>query len=579
MSIIRILKKFRLILSRHQKVRIIELAVLMIIGGFMEMLSVALILPFAEAVANPRDVAAKPYVKIICQILHLDNYRDFLVFLAVLMAFVYIVKNAFFVFQMGIQNRFVWNNMFAIQQRLLRSYLSRPYEYYLGINSGEILRIIENDTSEAFYLLTFLLGLFSEAAVSVILVSTIFLISPGVTLGMAVMLLGIVMVILKVIRPVLRQSGIANQAAYANMKQWLLQAIQGIKELKIMRKEQFFEDNFEKSGNVYVKTLYKSGVLSLIPKFTIEAAAMSAFFLTVAFMIYSGTQLESLVPILSGIAVAAIRLLPAANRISYNMANISFREPMLDKLMESLNDIYDSDKGGWQENSGGLITSGFLEASLHDVSYCYPKGKEKILDMANMTIRRGQSVGIIGASGAGKTTMVDVFLGLLQPQNGKVFVNGINIEEDMDGWLSKIGYIPQTIFILDGNVRENVAFGITEEQIDDEAVWKALKEAALDEFVHSQPEGLSTPLGERGIRLSGGQRQRIGIARALYNNPEILFFDEATSALDHETETEIMHSIDRLHGYKTMIIIAHRLSTIENCDIIYRIQEGKVLEA
>ena len=191
-------------------------------------------------------------------------------------------------------------------------------------------------------------------------------------------------------------------------------------------------------------------------------------------------------------------------------------------------------------------------------------------------IQKGQSVGIVGTSGAGKTTLVDILLGLLQPQEGRVLVNDVDIKEDMSGWLSRIGYIPQTIFILDGDIRANVAFGIEPDRIDDEAVWRALKEAALDEFVHSLPEGLSTQLGERGVRLSGGQRQRIGIARALYHNPEILFFDEATSALDNETETAIINSINQLQGFKTLIIIAHRLSTIAGCDVVYRVEDGKV---
>lgn len=185
-------------------------------------------------------------------------------------------------------------------------------------------------------------------------------------------------------------------------------------------------------------------------------------------------------------------------------------------------------------------------------------------------------MGVVGASGAGKTTAVDILLGLLKPQKGKVLIDGTDISLDMDGWLSEIGYIPQFIFMLDGDIRENVAFGVPEGEIDDDKVWEALEEAALAEFVKSLPDGLNTQIGERGLRLSGGQRQRIGIARALYSDPSILFFDEATSALDNETEAAIMDSINHLHGTKTMVIIAHRLTTIEGCDIVYRVEDGKI---
>ena len=576
MSIISVLKKFSLILSRHQKVRIAELIVLMIIGGFVEMLSVALIVPFTEAVMNPDSISSISYVIMICQIFHLDSHRMFLVFLAILMALVYIIKNVFLLFQMNIQQRFVYHNRFRMQQKLLKSYLSRPYEYYLNINSGEVLRIVGSDTREAFTLLASLLMLFAELVVSITLIGTVFVIAPGVTLGMAVLLLFMMFVLMKIIRPILSKAGISNQIAYSSMNQWLLQSIQGIKELKILRKEHFFEHNFEKNGHIYVKTSYKRDTLGLVPRFAIEAAAMSSFFLVIAFMIYRSVQLDTLVPVLSSVAVASVRLLPSVNRISQSMADISFREPMLDKVIESLQDVSACEKEEELKKAEEPIICEVSKLSLSHTTYHYPKSQVNVLDDASMVIQKGQSVGIVGTSGAGKTTLVDILLGLLQPQEGRVLVNDVDIKEDMSGWLSRIGYIPQTIFILDGDIRANVAFGIEPDRIDDEAVWRALKEAALDEFVHSLPEGLSTQLGERGVRLSGGQRQRIGIARALYHNPEILFFDEATSALDNETETAIINSINQLQGFKTLIIIAHRLSTIAGCDVVYRVEDGKV---
>lgn len=576
MTAIRILKKFRLILSRHQKVRILELALIMIFGAFLEMLSVSLILPFMEAVMNPDKTMANALVKWVCGIFGIGSAKTFLVFLGLLLACIYVFKNVFLLWQMRTQNRFVFNNRFMVQQRLLHNYLSRPYEYFLGVDSGEVLRVINEDTAQTFNLLSDLLSLFSELVVSTVLIVTAFVIAPGMTLAMAGILLVLLVLIVLVLRPMLARAGVENQKAGAKMNQWMLQAIQGIKELKIMRKEKFFEDNYMRDGSRYVKSAYNYHVMTIIPRFMIEGISMSAILVVVSVMIYRGTDLETIVPMLSGIAMAAIRLLPSVNRISQSMAAMSYGEPALDKMMENLKEVssYVDDKGAAEGE--GKIEKLDVEVELADVTFRYPKGEHDILRDASMSIKKGMSVGIIGPSGAGKTTSVDIMLGLLRPDKGQVRVDGTDIRLDMDGWLSDIGYIPQQIFMLNGNIRENVAFGVPAEEVSDEKVWQALKEATLDEYVKTLPEGLDTELGERGVRLSGGQRQRIGIARALYADPSVLFFDEATSALDNETEAAIMDSINHLHGTKTMIIIAHRLTTIEGCDAVFKVEGGKI---
>ncbi len=573
MLVLRVLIKFRRILSRHQKVRILELALLMMLGGFLEMLSVSLLMPFINAVMNPDEIMNIVFIRKLCGFLGINSARTFLMLMAMALAGVYILKNLFLLFQMNIQHRFVYNNMFATQERLLHNYLARPYEYFLGISSGEVLRIIGNDTRDTFSLLMSVLFLCSELTVSLILIVTIFVIAPGMTLGMAVLLAVMVAVILKILRPVLRKAGTENQKAFASMNKWLLQAIQGIKELKIMHRELFFEQNFSKSGKIYVKSTYLSQTLALVPRFMIEALAMGSFFV----LIYRGVSFDSLIPMLSAVAMAAVRLLPSANRISQSMADIAFREPMLDKMIENLQEAsgYSQKKGETAQKQADKWKDAI---KMDSVSYRYPGNEKPVLEHASMNIKKGTSVGIAGASGAGKTTAMDILLGLLKPESGRVLADGKDIELDMEGWQSQAGYIPQSIFLLDGNIRENVAFGVECEKIDDGRVWNALKEAALEDFVKSLPQGLLTELGERGVRLSGGQRQRIGIARALYANPSVLFFDEATSALDQETEAAIMESVYHLHGRKTMIMIAHRLSTIENCDEIYRVEDGKIIK-
>ncbi len=576
MIIIRILKKFRKILSRHQKIRIIELGIIMVLGGLLEMLSVSLIVPFMEAVLNPEEIMQKDIVRFVCDLFGIQIARTFLVFLGLVLAALYIFKNAFLVWQMRVQKRFVYGNRFMVQQRLFKNYLNRPYEFFLGVESGEVIRIINEDTSKTFNLLSTLLSLFAETVVSLGLIGTVFWIAPEMTLIMAGVLGILVVLISVVLKPWFAKMGKEYLKAAAGMNSWLLQAIQGIKEVKIMHREAFFEESFGANGSKAVKMSYNFEITSVIPRFLIEGVSMSSFLMVVSIMIYKGTDLELIIPILSCMAMAAIRLLPSANRISSSLSQMAYGEPSLDNMIENLKEVAIYNAKGQVDTEESRINGLEDSVELSDVSFRYPKGETDIFKDASIKINKGMSVGVVGPSGAGKTTLVDILLGLLKPSKGKVLVDGTDISFDMDGWLSEVGYIPQQIFMLDGNIRQNVAFGIDSEEVSDEKVWQALRAASLEEFVRSLPDGLDTEIGERGVRLSGGQRQRVGIARALYNDPSVLFFDEATSALDNETEAAIMDSIDHLHGTKTIVIIAHRLTTIEGCDAVFKVENGGI---
>ena len=583
MSIIRVIKKFQKILSTHQKLRIAELAVLMVIGGVLELCSVSLVLPFMSAVLNPEEVMGKWYVQSVCNMFGIESASTFLIFLSIVLAVIYILKNIYLLFEYDLQYRFTYGNMLVMQRRLLHNFIHRPYEYFLKVNSGEMIRIVNTDTADSFYMLTVLLEIFTETIVAIMLLIGIFAITPTITMGMAAVLLIMLFVIMRTIKPILYKVGLENQASAAGMNKWLLQAIQGIKELKIMNKEKFFQENFETYGSTYVNSLQKNQILLIVPKFFIEAISMSTMFIIVALLIYNGSSLETIVPMLTAVAMAAMRLLPSINRISNSMGAINYREPKLDKLMEYLaeiedrNELHPADDKERSHEVRSREEKPFEEnIKLEQVSYHYPDSDVNILEAADLKIKKGQSVGIVGPSGAGKTTMIDILLGLLKPGGGRVMVDGIDIEKDITNWHEQIGYIPQTIFMLDDTIRANVAFGIEKKDILDENVWESLEEASLADFVRSLPEGLDTEIGERGVRLSGGQRQRLGIARAIYYKPDVLIFDEATSALDRETEAAVMESINKLHGQKTMIIIAHRLSTIEKCDHIYKVENGKI---
>lgn len=585
MTINRIVKKFGKILTGHQKLRIFELGVLMVIGGFFETCSVALILPFMNAVMNSAETMDQRYVQFICDIFGLDSAESFLAFMGVVLAVLYIFKNIYLLFEYSIQYRFVYGNMFEIQKKLLHAFTHRSYEHFLRVNSGEMVRIINSDTGNAFNLLMTFLALSTELLVSGMLIISIFVIAPVATVGIALLLGSILLAIYLIIRPILQRAGMNIQKSGSGMNKWLLQSIQGIKEIKVMKEEDFFEGKYNEFGRLHVSANRWSQTLMLVPRFMIEGVCMGAMFLVVSLMIKSGSNFETIIPILTAVAMAAVRLLPSINRISNALSQMAYGEPMLDKVLENLDMFHEGELDGKKvvDMGDGRIGQEMVEPSssfgwdisLNGVSYKYPGSESYVLEKVSAVIHKGESIGIVGPSGAGKTTAVDLILGLLKPMQGSVRVDGKNIETCRNWWLDQVGYIPQVIFMLDGSIRENVIFGEVSDGVD-EGVWRALREAALDDFVKGLSDGLDTQIGERGVRLSGGQRQRIGIARALYRNPKVLIFDEATSSLDQDTENAIMDSIHKLKGQKTIIIIAHRLSTIESCDHILRVEGGKI---
>lgn len=587
-----VIKKFALLLERNQKKKLIVLFFLMLIGAFLEVLGVSLMIPLVGAIMNPDIIETNEMVKWVCGFFDLHSHRTFVILCIAALILVFVIKDLFLIGEYYIQYRFIYNNRFATQKKLLEVFLNRPYEYYLNIQSGEVMRVIQSDVSGTYALLTTFLGLFTESIVSIALIATIFFVNPMMTIFVAAMMGGIMLIIAKMVKPGLRKAGLSRQKNEALMNKWLLQAINGIKEMKVMQKEAFFQNRYDRSGSQFIRAERKNTVLGQTPRLLIEMVSVCSMLVWIAIQIYRGQEIETLVTSLGAFAMAAVKLMPSVNRIVAALNAIAYQEPELDKMLVNLKEIekenvsntiqtnksrkaLDKNKENALEGEKKNISLK-REIALKSVTYSYPNSEQMVLKDADMIIPAGKSVGIVGTSGAGKTTAVDIMLGLLAPQKGKVLADGVDVQENYSGWLSHIGYIPQSIFMLDDSIRANVAFGLEEGKIDDEQVWNALKEAQMAEFVKSLPEGIKTQIGERGVRLSGGQRQRIGIARALYPNPELLLFDEATSALDNETEAAIMESINSLHGRKTMVIIAHRLQTIEGCDMVYRVADGKI---
>ena len=456
------------------------------------------------------------------------------------------------------------------------NYLRRGYEFYLNADTAVVQRSITSDVNNMYALILALLQLLSDGVVSLFIVTYCFMTNGLMTAILAFVLIVLLLVIKKVLKPIMYKAGKDNQDYYSGLFKWISQTVQGVKEVKITCKEQYFVSEYRKCGKGYVDAVQKYSLYNNIPKLLIESVCIITMVAFMMVMVLMDVPAEEMMNIFSTLAAAAFILLPSVNRINNQINSIAYFEPFFMGVSDNLQDEISGDKTDMTfatDEEEKLPIHESIE--LKDITYAYPNTDRLIFDHADLKIPVGASVGIVGTSGAGKSTVVDILLGLLEVKEGTICADGEDVKPNYRKWLKNVGYIPQMIFMLDDTIRKNVAFGVPDDKIDEERLWAVLKEAQLDEFIKTLPEGLDTGIGERGIRLSGGQRQRIGIARALYNNPEVLILDEATSALDNDTEAAIMESINRLHGKKTLIIIAHRLQTIEKCDIVYRVENGK----
>ena len=572
-----IYKKLMVLLDKKQKHAMIGLIFMMLIGAILEAAGISIIIPVMQIVLDKDALTKYEWLHNIYDGLHMTSRGQFAIVILVALAVIFAVKNIYLYIQQKVMCRFVYNNQFGTSERMMRNYLRKNYEFYLNADTAVVQRNITSDVNNMYALILAILQLISEGIVFVI-IAIVLLISDWImTLGISVLLGLTLLIVTKAIKPTMRKAGKDNQDYYSSLFKWISQTVQGIKEVKIAGKEQYFVDEYIKCGRGYVDAVQKYTLLNSIPKLMIETVCIAGIVIYMIVLIVTGTEITDMLPILTVFAAAVVRLMPCATRINNQLTNIVYFEPFLMGVSDNLQDEINGknvDMSFAKENDEKLQVK--REIKVSDITYAYPNTEKLIFNHADMTIPIGKSVGVVGTSGAGKTTVIDILLGLLEVKTGTVYADDVDIKTEYRSWLKNVGYIPQMIFMLDDTIRRNVAFGVPVDKIDEERLWKVLKEAQLDEFIKTLPEGLETSIGERGIRLSGGQRQRIGIARALYNDPEVLILDEATSALDTDTEAAIMDAINSLHGKKTLVIIAHRLQTIEKCDMIYRVEDGKV---
>lgn len=572
-------KKINYVLDIRQKITLCILFVIILIGAFVELLGVSAVMPLINVAMKPETMDDKWYFILISKYTGITNVNQMIVFLAVVLIGIYIFKNLYVTMMYGLEYWFVYNSQQRLSVRMVKSYMQQDYLFHMSKNVAEFQRNSINDVNGFFTVVLNALQFLAEFSVSAVLV--IFLLAQDwvSTLAVASMLCLFMLFFTLFFRKVLVKIGEESRQVYFLVTKWLHQAFSGIKEIKVANRENFFIDNYDGNYKDCARIQRQQALLTYLPRPVMETVCICSLMIAMIIkIVVVKSDITSFVTTLSVFAIAAFRMLPSFNKITGYISGMMFNKPAIDSLYRDLKEIDQLVARRVAACKDARKITFHSTIGLHGVSFRYPGSDNWILRNVSLEIGKNTSVALIGASGAGKTTAADLILGLLEPQEGFISIDGMDIGECMASWHENVGYIPQTIYLMDDTIRANIAFGIPESEIDESVIEKVLREAQLDRFVHSLPDGLDTNIGDRGVKLSGGQRQRIGIARALYRNPDVLILDEATSALDNETEKEVMDAIDGLHGTRTLIVIAHRLSTIKKCDKIYEIGNGGIME-
>ena len=583
-----LLSKINYIFDKKQKLQSVLLCIGLFVGALLELVGVSFITQLVTLISNPKKIHSNEIMQYCYDFFNMTSDRQFFLFVVIALIFVYLIKNLYLLWINYVQYTFVFNNQLRLSGRLIDCYLKKPYTYHLDNNSAEMVRNVMLDSERFFQMLLSVFLTLSELLVSALLCVFLLIVDPVITISVVAILAVFTGLYLILFKGKAKKYGKTNQIYDGKMHQSINQALGAVKDIKILHREKYFADSFLAYGKKKMTAVRNNNVLGQFPKYLIETVCIGTVLLVLVFKIYKGEDLNTMIPQLAAFAIAAFKLLPSVSKIN-NYANlIVFLKPSVDLIYRDIKDTEDMVNYEIADESGNIIEINddgsqnkdtcyvADKISINNIVYRYPHTDRDVLNGISFEIPLGKSIGFIGESGSGKSTLADVILGILTPTSGTVMYGNMDVHKHPLKWSKKLAYIPQSIFLCDDTIRNNVAFGIDEDKIDDEKVWKALREAQLEQFVKSQPDGLDSMVGERGVRISGGQRQRIGIARALYDNPEILVLDEATSALDTGTESAVMEAIEKLSGTMTLIIIAHRLTTIKNCDYVYKVENGNI---
>jgi len=555
------------LLEAKERAALFWLFTLMLIGTCFEALSVGMLIPVLAVLSSDSEMNL-PF-----GITNSDMQRTTLIWVVTsIVFFIYVTKNLFLALSVWIQRGFLTRLTARIASKMLNVYLRQPYKFHLEKNSSTLIRntqdasVIVSGGIEPF------LTIISETLIAITLLIVLIAVEVRGTLIVVGTLFLATMIFHRVSGKKLQTWGKSRQNEKGKIIQTIQQGLGAIKDIQVLNREGWFAEEHSRHQVRDARLLRRIVTIQALPRLWLEIMAIGGLTGLVGVMLGLGREVDAIIPVVGVFAATAFRVLPSINKIVGCKQTLQVARSTLETIHSDLSlDVVNI----VMPNSEILV---FNEVNVQQLYFSYQRKINPVLVDVNIRIKRGEAVGFVGQSGSGKSTLIDIMLGLLEPQSGSVLINGQLIEDVKQSWQKTIGYIPQTIFLMDDSLRRNIAIGIADNEIDEIAVQDALKSAQLEDFVASLPDGLDTVVGERGVRLSGGQRQRIGIARALYHRPSVLVLDEATSSLDTETEKGVMQAVQALQGDKTVIIVAHRLSTVEYCDRLYRLDAGRIVD-
>jgi len=573
------LRKIFYLLPKGDPFKLLILLLLMFVAAAMEVVGIGMIPAFVAIVADPERVMNLEWMQPLLSMFEITSAQDLLIWGSGVLLGVFIIKGGYIITFNYFEARFLYYRRYTISHRLMRSYMHAPYTFHLNRNTAELLRNISNEINVFINnVVSNMLRMSREGVMALSILIFLFIMEPLITL-LIVALSGLgagTFILLN--KRKMKEFGEEEQERRANMIKALNQGLGGIKDARVLNREEEFINKFriEALESTKLKTYIK--FIQQIPRPVVETTAVLGMLLVAVLLVWQGRSMGAIIPILTLFAMATVRLMPSVQQLVSNYTNLRYNMVSLDPLYHDLKELQEYNTNFIEDRKRKESLNFKKEIQIDNVSYRYPEGDVQALKEISLTIPKGKAVAFVGSSGAGKTTMVDLILGLLEPDEGSIRVDGTDISSSISAWQRNIGYIPQSIYLADETLRSNIAFGLPEEKVDESKVREAIKLAQLETMISRLPRGLDTVVGEHGTRLSGGQRQRVGIARALYHNPKVLIMDEATSALDNITEKQITGAIESLRGEHTLNKIAHRLTTVKNCDTLYFMEEGQIIQ-
>ncbi len=570
-----VIKKLLSIFDQKFKRKAVLLQIYLIIGVLFESVGLGMLVPLVNVFTDIDHANKNIFVRFVLNLT--GNVSNTHLILWVLGSFVlfYLIKTLFLSFLIWKQTEFTTSISYNISSRLNRGYLFQPYAYFLDKNSAILMRNVQSEVNSVTGFVQNVMFVQTEISVLIGVVVTIFILEPYGAGVVFFFVGGVSYLLFSFSKRKISRWGKERQLYDGARSKNLLQGFTGVSELKLFSKEKYFADKFDSSTKSFFDIQRKVQFIQQVQRGYLEFVLIVSIALLSMVVLFRGNTIGTILPSLSIFLFAALRMLPSANRIITSLQAMHFTKAGVDLVCRELKS-FGNEKPLPNTFPVG-ISSVNQAVTFHDISFTYPSAAIKSLDNINLEIKIGSVVGIIGQSGSGKTTLVNILTGLLEPTSGKVSVDGMDVTNRLYELRKFIGYVPQNIFLLDDSLKNNIAFGLPDSEIDLAQIHAVIKSAQLEEVVDNLPDGIDSIVGERGIKLSGGQRQRIGIARALYNNPSILILDEGTSALDNETETYVMSSVAKLKGKLTIILVAHRYTTLHFCDIVYKMQNGVIV--